>query len=45
MPPPTDEPGSGETHGLEESFPEARGGDEPGMDVGMIEENVDTDLK
>ena len=45
VPPPTDEPGSGETHGFEESLSEAHGRDEPGMDVGMVEENVDTDLK
>ena len=43
--PPTDEPDSSETHGLEESFPEARGGIEPGMDIDIIEEHVDTDLK
>ena len=43
--PPTDEPGVGETHGFEGSIPEARGSIEPGMDIDVVEENVDTDLK
>ena len=45
VPPPIDEPGVSETHGFEGSIPEARGSVEPGMDIDIVEENVDTDLK
>ena len=40
---PADGPGVGETHEFEGSFPEARGSVEPGMDVDLVEENIDVD--
>ena len=45
VPFPIDEPGGGETHGFEGSIPEARVSVEPGMDIDIVEENVDTGLK
>ena len=38
VPPPADEPGVGEIHEFEGSFPEARGSAEPGMDIDLVEE-------
>ena len=45
VPPPADEPGVGETHEFQGSFHEARGSTEPGMDIDLVEENTDVDLK
>ena len=47
VPPPADEPGGGETHEFKESFeaPEARVSAEPGMDIDLVEEKDDVDLK
>ena len=45
MPPLADEPGVSETHGFEGSFPEARESAEPGMNIDLVEENTDVDLK
>ena len=44
LPPPIDEPGEGETDELE-AVHEARESAELGMDIDLVQENVDTDLK
>ena len=45
VPPPADEPGVGEAHGFEGSFPAALESAELGMDIDLVEENTDVDLK
>ena len=45
VPPPADEPGVGETHEFEGSFPESHGSADPGMDIDLVEENTNVDLK